>query len=78
MESEYKCSEVTFKYYLPDHEDELYLHSHASDMYSLLFEIDNVCRSLIKYGDEKIKDPIEFAEKIREMIHNNIDMDKIR
>jgi hypothetical protein len=77
MSPKYKPSEVTFKYYLPEHEDELWMHIHASDMYTLIYEVDQVCRSFLKYGDEKIKDSSDLAEKIREMIHNNIDMDKI-
>lgn len=74
---EYKSPEVTFKYYLPDNQEELWLHIHASDMYNIIYEIDLCCRNLIKYGDDKIKDQFQLAENIREMINNNIDMDKI-
>ena len=76
---EYKKSEVTFKYYMPDNEDDVWMHVHASDMYSLIYDVDQFCRSVIKYGKEsqQIKDEDDFAEKIREMIRNRIDMDKI-
>ncbi len=75
---DYKSSEVIFKYYLPDNQDELWIHSHAYEMYSLISEISEVCRSLIKYGDATIGTQYDLAEKIREMICTNIDLDKVR
>lgn len=78
MTEESKSPEVTFKYFLPENQDELWMHYHASDMYMLIHEIDQVCRSLIKHGDQSIKTTEELAEKIREMIYTNIDMDRVR
>lgn len=78
MTAEYKSSEVTFKYYLPENQDELWMHVHTYDMYSILYDIHQVCRTLLKHGNKDIKDLEQFAEKIRNMIHMNIDIDRIK
>lgn len=75
--SEYKNPEVTFKYYLPDNEEDLWLHINASDMYNLIHQIDQTCRSIVKYGDDSIKTKEDLAEKIRDIIHSNIDTNRI-
>lgn len=70
--------EVTFKYFLPEHSDEVYLHTNSMQMYCLLHEIDQKCRSILKYEDNASPDKQKLAEEIREMIHNEINMDRIR
>lgn len=77
MSDQYKSSEVIFKYYLPDNQDELWIHIQASDMYDLIYQIDQLCRSFVKYGSKDILNAEQLAEKIREMICENIDLDKI-
>ncbi len=75
---ESKSAEVSFKYYLPEHQDELNLHINAWKMYSLLHEIDQHCRSIIKYKEDATEAEVNLCEKIREMIYNEIDMDMVR
>jgi hypothetical protein len=76
-EDEYKQQEITFKFYLPDNSSEYWMHVQASDMFHTIHEIDQMCRSLIKYDDKTIKDQYDLAEKIRDLIHSSVDMDKI-
>lgn len=78
MTEEYKSPEVTFKYYLPDNQDELWIHTHASDMYSLLHDIDQHCRGIIKYDETATEEKCKLAEHIRQMIYESIDMDRVR
>ena len=77
MESEHKSAEVTFKYYIPENQEDIFLHINASKMYELIYEIDQKCRSVIKYEDDPTEEKFRFAEEIRDMIHNNIDMDMV-
>jgi hypothetical protein len=74
---EAKSPEVIFKYCLPEHAEDVWLHIHASDMWSLLYEIDQKCRSVVKYDDKASEDKVSFAEQIRELIRENIDLDKV-
>ena len=71
---EYKSPEVTFRYWMPEHSSDVYLHVNASRMYSILHDIDQRCRSVIKYEDHPSEDRIRLAEDIRNMI-SQIDMD---
>ena len=75
---ESKSSEVTFKYYLPENQDESWLHTHAFIMYSILHDIDQHCRSIIKYEDSTEETRLDLAEEIRKMIHKEINMDMVR
>lgn len=75
---ESKSSEVIFKYYLPDNQDELWLHTHAFDMYSVLHDIDQHCRSVIKYEEHPEETREDLAQQIRDMIHKEINMDMVR
>lgn len=71
-----KSSEVTFKYYLPENDEDVLLHINARKLYQCLYDIDQVCRKIIKYGDDGIL--IEgLAESIRDIIHNNVNMDMV-
>lgn len=72
---EEKSSEVTFKYYLPEHEDDLWVHVNAQKMASLLRKIDQEMRSIIKYEDIPADHPRKvLAEEIRKMIHEEINL----
>jgi hypothetical protein len=73
---EHKPSEVIFKYYMPEHEHEVYLHTSASKMHCILWDIDQLCRSAIKYDDNCSDDKVRLAEEIREMICS-IDFDSM-
>ena len=78
-EREEKYAEVTFKYYLPDHADELWIHTNAHKMYSLLFELDQRCRTVVKYEEIEEDSPrYKLAEEIRSMIWNEINLDNVR
>lgn len=77
--TEEKSAEVTFKYYLPEHSDDVFIHTHASDMYCLLWEIDQLCRTVCKYEEIPETDGrYKLAEEIRDMIRDGVDLDKIR
>lgn len=72
MEEE-KSSEVTFKFYLPEHAEEVWRHMNASKMFSLLWDIDQKMRSITKYEDIEEDHPRhKLAEEIRTMIHEEI------
>lgn len=75
---EYKCPEVTFKYYLPENQDDVWIHTNASKMYCLLHELDQHCRKVVKYEESPSEDRVKLAEEIRDMIHAEIDMDMVR
>jgi len=68
-----KDPEVTFKFYLPMHQDDVYMHVNAAKMYCLLHEIDQKCRNIIKHEGGSI-DKLHLAEEIRELIRNEIDV----
>lgn len=67
-DEEYKPAEATLKFYLPVHRSEFKLACAAPDLHSALFEIDQLCRSAIKYGSHRDKSIENFAEMIRELI----------
>lgn len=74
---ESKSSEVTFKYYLPEHKDDLFLHVNASKMYCLLMEIDNYCREIVRRESNPPPGRFELADYIRDMISCEIDLDEV-
>lgn len=74
---EFKSSEVIFKYYMPENRDDVWLHMYASTMFSVLNDIDNLCRNVIKYENGEKATRLQLAEEIRRAIHESIDMDKI-
>lgn len=74
IEEEYKKVEVTYKFYLPDNRSDLWLVQNAEKMWQLLSEIDDKCRSASKYGEIEVVST--FADEVREMIYNNVDLDE--
>jgi hypothetical protein len=72
-----RSPEVTFKYYLPEHQDEISIHFNAINMLRLLNDIDEKCRGLIKWNDSASEETISFAEEIREMMRGEIDISKL-
>ena len=74
---EYKSSEVTFKFYLPDNKDELYIHANASNMFSLLRDIDSYCREIVRREPNPHEERVSLAEYIRDMISCEIDLNEV-
>lgn len=74
---ENKSSEVTFKYYLPEHKDDLFLHVNASKMFLLLNQIDDKCRNVLKYENNPDVGRVNLAEDIRDLIGFTIDLDEV-
>ena len=64
---EEKSVEVTYKFYLPEHNEELSDFQNHRKYMICLDEIFNKCRSLIKHGDSTNEDLLKFAEEIRGM-----------
>jgi len=58
---------ATIEFTLPEENEEYKIFNNALDMASVLHEIDNYCRSCIKY-DEIPEDTVYRLERIREMI----------
>ena len=67
MEDDYS-EEVTirFKYPLPEGETRAQVLLRAHDLHSLLWEIDQEARSILKYTQNPSEDLVKFAEMIRE------------
>lgn len=59
---------VTLRYTLPDEQGEYDAARQGSEALALLHEIDQRCRSLIKYNDNASEDARRLAEEIRQMI----------
>ena len=72
-----RSSEVNFKCYLPENQDEVWLYANASRMYGLLWEIDQKCRSVCKYENKASEDRVAVCEEIREMIRAEIDLTEV-
>lgn len=63
-----KPREVTFKYYLPDNDYWYWLNVNADKFHRALEEINLICRSHCKNGDDD--ELIELAQSIRDLIPN--------
>jgi len=74
---ESKSSEVTFKFYLPEHSDEIFLVVNASKMYRLLCDIDDYCREIVKHESNPHDERIKLAEYIRDMINCEINLEEV-
>lgn len=66
MESDYHQVEVTYKFYLHDNKNDLRMVQLAPDMFSALWDIDQKCRGILKYGTDMKFD--EVLEDIRAVI----------
>jgi hypothetical protein len=76
-ETPHPQSEVMFKYYLPEHKDDVWIHVNASKMYCLLNELDQLCRSILKHEQNPDEGRQRLAENIREIIQQEIDLDMV-
>ena len=63
------------KFTCAEESDALLLHS-ARDLASLVFEIDQLCRSKLKY-EAPSEDLSAFCEELRRMIAEEVDLDRI-
>ena len=71
---ESKDIEVTYKFYIPEHNEDLRIFQNAYKMHSIIHEIDGICRSVQKYEDNASEDRQKLAEQIRDLIHSEIDL----
>lgn len=78
MMDELKQSEVTFKFYMPEHGDDVWLTVNAYKMFRLLNLIDQRCRDLLKYDEKASEDKQKLAQEIRDMIYTSVDMDMVK
>lgn len=75
MEPNNQGIEVTYKFLLPQHKRELDCAYYADDMAQALWDIDQKCRDVIKYGTKSTVD--ELAEQIRSIISENVSLHKV-
>lgn len=68
-----RTPEYVFKYFS---EEDAMLALHARDMVSCLWEIDQKCRSLLKYGSPS-EDLAVLCEEIRRFISEEVDLDRL-
>jgi hypothetical protein len=68
-EKENKEVEVTYKFYLPTHEAEKKIFDRSKEIYLILHEIYNKCRTVWKYEEGASKDRVELAEEVGEMVN---------
>jgi hypothetical protein len=59
---------LTFR--LPEEEPEFATACQASAAKSLLWDLDQHCRTILKYEQEPHEERVKLAEEIREMIRN--------
>ena len=68
VKEEYKQSEVIYKFYIPDNQDELIIFQNASNFFMALHDINDRCRHIWKYKEGATKEEIELAEAISEIV----------
>lgn len=66
---------VTFEWTLPRDKNDFWLACQGSNMYSALWDVDQMCRTASKYGDNEAVG--DFADKIRELIRESVSLDEI-
>ena len=67
---------ATLTFTLPDEQGEFDAARQGREALVLLHEIDQRCRSLVKYNDEASDDARRLAEEIRQMIgESKVDLD---
>ena len=60
--------EITYRFFLPDHQDEAEIFQRAPEMHSILIDIYNSCREVWKYKENPTDEEVALAEKIAGMI----------
>jgi hypothetical protein len=76
MDSEDPRTTVTAEWSLPRDRDDFWMAMNGSRMHSVLWEVDQTCRTEYKHGNNP--QVAEFAEKIRQLIRDEIDLDMVR
>lgn len=61
---------ATLKFSLPEEEHEFRTACEGSAAKALLWDIDQACRSILKYEAEPHEERCKLAEEIRQMIHS--------
>ena len=64
---------ITVTYHLPRDQAEFWLFCNSEKMRSALWDISSRCRTAYKHGDNE--DVASFAEEIRQMIYEEVDLD---
>jgi len=60
--------EVTYKFFLPEHDEDYRTYCKAFTMHGILGDIDERCRKVLKYEMMASEDRRDLAEEIRSMI----------
>lgn len=68
QEEDEKSIEVTYTFYLPDHQDDLNDFENGKEYSLALWEIYHDCRQVWKYEENPSDDKVEFAEHIADKI----------
>jgi len=63
-----KQSEVTYKFFLPDNKDELFIFQNASKFFIALHDIHDRCKDVWKYKADPTMEEFELAERIGEVV----------
>lgn len=67
---------ATLRFTLPDEQSEFDAARQGAEAKRVLWEIDQRCRSLVKYSEEVSEDARRLAEEIRQMIvESKVDLD---
>ena len=61
---------ATIEFTLPEEQEEYEIYNNARNYYAQLWDIDQYCRSVVKYGVDANLSVSEVAEKVREMIRD--------
>lgn len=62
----------TIEFDLPEESNEMNLALRGNEAFSRLFDVDQMCRSYLKYdGHEGNEKPLDFIERIRHVIHED-------
>jgi len=67
-ELEYKQTEVTYKFYLPDNKDELITFQNSINYLTALNDIYDRCRQVWKYKEDATEEEVKLAERIGEIV----------
>jgi hypothetical protein len=59
---------------LPEDQSDYIFASKGYEFWECLWDINNEMRSIIKHDDKASDDVVALAEKVREMIYNNVDI----
>lgn len=68
---EYKCVEVTYKFHLPENQEELKEFQNTSDYVAALWEIHDKCRCVLKYEEDPSEDKQILAEEISLIVNES-------